>query len=224
MGINQLKYQRALRATAEERVGRRCANLRVLNSYWINQDSTYKYFEVILVDPQHKAIRRDARINWICNAVHKVRYECSWEVPLVYMLLTWNVFYSTARPVVLPPPARSPVVSTRATATTTPALVAATPGSARTPRATGVTVKCRWGVYGGCWLWEKFDPVDVTISIKTRIYGAVLELLGCEHNATDLLDRMLAKIPFFTFLGSTVLFTLTKYDDHFYLCSTICST
>jgi large subunit ribosomal protein L15e len=73
MGINQLKYQRALRATAEERVGRRCANLRVLNSYWINQDSTYKYFEVILVDPQHKAIRRDARINWICNAVHKHR-------------------------------------------------------------------------------------------------------------------------------------------------------
>ncbi|EAW08269.1 60S ribosomal protein eL15 [Aspergillus clavatus NRRL 1] len=73
MGVNQLKYQRALRATAEERVGRRCANLRVLNSYWINQDSTYKYFEVILVDPQHKAIRRDARINWICKAVHKHR-------------------------------------------------------------------------------------------------------------------------------------------------------
>ncbi|KAL4822010.1 ribosomal L15-domain-containing protein [Aspergillus spinulosporus] len=73
MGVNQLKYQRALAATAEERVGRRCANLRVLNSYWINQDSTYKYFEVILVDPQHKAIRRDPRINWICNAVHKHR-------------------------------------------------------------------------------------------------------------------------------------------------------
>ncbi|KAI7522087.1 hypothetical protein KC331_g19445, partial [Hortaea werneckii] len=35
MGVNQLKYQRSLRATAEERVGRKCANLRVLNSYWI---------------------------------------------------------------------------------------------------------------------------------------------------------------------------------------------
>lgn len=53
-------------------MGRRCANLRVLNSYWINQDSTYKYFEVILVDPQHKAIRRDSRINWIVKPVHKV--------------------------------------------------------------------------------------------------------------------------------------------------------
>ena len=71
-GINQLKYQRSLKSTAEERVGRRCANLRVLNSYWINQDSTYKYFEIILVDPQHKAIRRDPRINWIVKPVHKV--------------------------------------------------------------------------------------------------------------------------------------------------------
>ncbi|RYP51752.1 hypothetical protein DL768_002975 [Monosporascus sp. mg162] len=74
-GVNQLKYQRSLKATAEERVGRRCANLRVLNSYWINQDSTYKYYEVILVDPQHKAIRQDPRINWIVNPVHKHR-EC----------------------------------------------------------------------------------------------------------------------------------------------------
>lgn len=72
-GVNQLKYQRSLKSTAEERVGRRCANLRVLNSYWINQDSTYKYYEIILVDPQHKAIRRDARINWIVNPVHKHR-------------------------------------------------------------------------------------------------------------------------------------------------------
>jgi len=72
-GINQLKFQRSLRSVAEERVGRRCANLRVLNSYWINQDSTYKYFEVILVDPQHKAIRKDARINWIVKPVHKHR-------------------------------------------------------------------------------------------------------------------------------------------------------
>ncbi|RUP22102.1 60S ribosomal protein L15, partial [Jimgerdemannia flammicorona] len=71
MGINQLKYQRSLKTTAEERVGRRCGNLHVLNSYWVNQDSTYKFYEVILVDPFHKAIRRDTRINWIANPVHK---------------------------------------------------------------------------------------------------------------------------------------------------------
>ena len=36
-GITQLKAQRNLRSVAEERVGRRCGALRVLNSYWINQ-------------------------------------------------------------------------------------------------------------------------------------------------------------------------------------------
>lgn len=45
----------------------------MLNSYWVNQDSGHKYFEVILVDPFHKAIRNDPRINWICNPVHKHR-------------------------------------------------------------------------------------------------------------------------------------------------------
>lgn len=74
-GITQLKPTRLIRSVAEERVGRRCPNLRVLNSYWINQDATFKYFEVILVDPSHKAIRRDPRMNWICKSVMKHR-EC----------------------------------------------------------------------------------------------------------------------------------------------------
>eukprot|EP00274_Cyanoptyche_gloeocystis_P008274 CAMPEP_0196652098 /NCGR_PEP_ID=MMETSP1086-20130531/1319_1 /TAXON_ID=77921 /ORGANISM="Cyanoptyche gloeocystis , Strain SAG4.97" /LENGTH=204 /DNA_ID=CAMNT_0041982473 /DNA_START=59 /DNA_END=673 /DNA_ORIENTATION=- len=72
-GVNQLNNQRSLRCIAEERVGRKIGGLRVLNSYWVNHDSTYKYYEVILVDPAHKAVRRDARVNWICNAVHKHR-------------------------------------------------------------------------------------------------------------------------------------------------------
>jgi len=72
-GIMHLKFERNLRSKAEERVGRRCGNLRLLNSYWINQDATYKYFEVILVDPNHAAIRRDPRINWIVRPVHKHR-------------------------------------------------------------------------------------------------------------------------------------------------------
>jgi len=72
-GVNQLKNQRSLRAIAEERAGRALGGLRVLNSYWVNQDSTFKYFEVILVDPAHVAIRKDPRINWICKPVHKHR-------------------------------------------------------------------------------------------------------------------------------------------------------
>ena len=72
-GVAQLKFQRSLRSKAEERAGKKCGSLRVLNSYWICQDSTYKYYEVILVDPQHKAIRRDPRINWIVAPVMKHR-------------------------------------------------------------------------------------------------------------------------------------------------------
>lgn len=57
----------------QERVGRRLGGLRVLNSYWVGQDAAYKYYEVIMVDPHHNAIRRDAKVNWICKAVHKHR-------------------------------------------------------------------------------------------------------------------------------------------------------
>ena len=72
-GINQLKFERNLQNVAEEKVGRQYANMRVLNSYWINQDATMKYYEVILVDPSHAKIRNDPRINWIVNPVHKHR-------------------------------------------------------------------------------------------------------------------------------------------------------
>jgi large subunit ribosomal protein L15e len=72
-GINKMNSVKSLRAIGEERVGKKCGNMRVLNSYWVAQDATYKYFEVILVDPSHTTIRNDPRINWICSAVHKRR-------------------------------------------------------------------------------------------------------------------------------------------------------
>jgi len=68
-----LKFERSVRSVDEERVGRRCPNLRLLNSYWINQDGVYKYFEVILVDPSHNAIRNDPRISWIVAPAMKHR-------------------------------------------------------------------------------------------------------------------------------------------------------
>merc|ERR1712203_336800 len=61
-GINELKFQRNLKNVAEGRAGKHCGALRVLNSYWVAQDSTYKYFEIIMVDPMHKAVRRDTSI------------------------------------------------------------------------------------------------------------------------------------------------------------------
>merc|ERR1719498_830462 len=72
-GIRKQKKARSHRAVAEERVGRRCTNMRVLNSYWVGQDAAQKFFEVILVDPTHNSIRRDPRINWIVSEKHNRR-------------------------------------------------------------------------------------------------------------------------------------------------------
>ena len=72
-GINKMKDSRALKTIGENRVGKIAGNLRLLNSYWIGQDASYKYYEIIMVDPSHNAIRNDARYNWICNGVHKHR-------------------------------------------------------------------------------------------------------------------------------------------------------
>ena len=37
------------------------------------QDALHKWYEVIMVDPFHKCIRDDPRINWICKSVMKHR-------------------------------------------------------------------------------------------------------------------------------------------------------
>ena len=74
-GIHKLKAARSLRVLAEQRAGKALGALRVLNSYWVGQDGKSKFYEVIMVDPMHNAIRNDARINWICQGVHKHR-EC----------------------------------------------------------------------------------------------------------------------------------------------------
>jgi large subunit ribosomal protein L15e len=73
VGINQLKNQRSHQAIAEERVGRKCRGLRVMNSYWVGEDSSYKFFEVICVDPFHNAIRHDPDVQWLCKPVMKHR-------------------------------------------------------------------------------------------------------------------------------------------------------
>ena len=73
MGVKKFKPAKSLRLIAEERTARKFPNLEVLNSYWIWQDGRYKWFEIILVDPNHPVIKSDEDINWICKNVHKRR-------------------------------------------------------------------------------------------------------------------------------------------------------
>ncbi len=71
--IRKLKKTRCHRCVAEEKVGRRRSNMRFLNSYWVGQDAVCKFFEVIVVDPAHTAIKDDPRINWIVSEKHNRR-------------------------------------------------------------------------------------------------------------------------------------------------------
>ncbi|MEM1565510.1 MAG: 50S ribosomal protein L15e [Candidatus Bathyarchaeia archaeon] len=73
MGVKKYKPAKSLRLIAEERAARKFPNLEVLNSYWVGEDGRYKWFEVIMVDPHHPAIKSDKDINWICEKQHKGR-------------------------------------------------------------------------------------------------------------------------------------------------------
>jgi len=69
-GVAKITSSMSIQRIAEERVGRRFPNLEVLNSYWVGEDGKHKYYEVILVDPQHPVILADPKINWIANGAH----------------------------------------------------------------------------------------------------------------------------------------------------------
>jgi len=73
MGVTKYTPQKSRRWIAEERVGRKFPNLRVLNSYWIGSDHKWVWHEVILVDPNHPVIYNDPNINWICDSTQKGR-------------------------------------------------------------------------------------------------------------------------------------------------------
>ncbi|MGB9959075.1 MAG: 50S ribosomal protein L15e [Candidatus Bathyarchaeales archaeon] len=73
MGVNKYKPAKSLRLIAEERAARKFPNMEVLNSYWVGEDGRFKWFEVIMVDKAHPAIKSDKDINWICQKQHRGR-------------------------------------------------------------------------------------------------------------------------------------------------------
>lgn len=73
MGVYGFAPAKSIQLVAEERAARKYPNLEVLGSYYVGEDGMYKYYEVILVDPAHPAIKADKDINWITDPVHKGR-------------------------------------------------------------------------------------------------------------------------------------------------------
>ena len=72
-GVNRIGRRKSIQRISEERASRKYPNLRVLNSYWVGEDGSQKWHEVILVDPEHPAIQNDDDLNWICESQHKGR-------------------------------------------------------------------------------------------------------------------------------------------------------
>lgn len=53
--ITKINYQHI----AEMRVNKKYPNLEVLNSYWVAEDGKSKWYEIIMLDPQHPVIKKD---------------------------------------------------------------------------------------------------------------------------------------------------------------------
>merc|ERR1712243_497011 len=100
--VKQQKPQRNLQSIAEERVGRRLKGLRILNSYWVGQDSTYKYFEVIMVDVAHPAIKR--------SKGQLDRERCSQAQRASWSHSRWQSRVELARELTTPSPSEVPAV------------------------------------------------------------------------------------------------------------------
>jgi large subunit ribosomal protein L15e len=72
-GVNRLGRRKSIQRISEERASRKYPNMRVLNSYWVGEDGSQKWHEVILVDPEHPAIENDDDLNWLCSDDQKGR-------------------------------------------------------------------------------------------------------------------------------------------------------
>ena len=73
MGVKKYKPAKNMRLIGEERTGKKFPNLEVLNSYWVAEDGRSKWFEIIMVDPHHPAIKADKEVNWIAQKQHHKR-------------------------------------------------------------------------------------------------------------------------------------------------------
>jgi len=62
-----------LQVIAEQRAQRAYPNLEVLNSYYVGEDGEYKWYEVIMVDPNEPSILSREEYAWIAAKKHRKR-------------------------------------------------------------------------------------------------------------------------------------------------------
>ncbi|WOF16409.1 50S ribosomal protein L15e [Methanoplanus sp. FWC-SCC4] len=75
MGMRRATMGKSIQRIAEERATRRYVNMEVLNSYWVGEDGRSKWYEVILVDGHHPAIKNDTHLSWMSSPKQRGRAE-----------------------------------------------------------------------------------------------------------------------------------------------------
>ena len=63
----RLVLSKNYQAMAEERAAKKYSNLEVLNSYFVAKDGKYAWYEIIMIDWAHPAIRADKKLSFIVN-------------------------------------------------------------------------------------------------------------------------------------------------------------
>ena len=71
-GQNRFSPKKSKQVIAEQRASAKYENFEVLSSYWVVEDGNYKWYEVVMVDPDHPAIQRDDDVNWITEQRNRV--------------------------------------------------------------------------------------------------------------------------------------------------------
>ena len=72
-GMKKMTPAMNLQHISEMRAANKYPNLEVMNSYYVAEDGRSQWYEVILVDPEHPAIKSDKDVNWICEPANRGR-------------------------------------------------------------------------------------------------------------------------------------------------------
>jgi large subunit ribosomal protein L15e len=62
LGVTKFTRGKSLKKIAQDRAAKKFPNMLPLNSYWTWEDGKHKWFEVVMVDPNHPSVRNDRSI------------------------------------------------------------------------------------------------------------------------------------------------------------------
>ncbi len=75
MGRRKLKIAKSHQVQAEEKAEKRFPNMTVMNSYLVAEEGRYKFYEVIMADPEHPNIKRDPELRWVTQKNQRNRAQ-----------------------------------------------------------------------------------------------------------------------------------------------------